>query len=120
MRANNMARNKFTLEYMVPFVTTMFPDVKTRRGIQNRCYQISALTALQNEQGIKAIFDEKKDIFKWGILEQLGRIEQEEIIIQLAHAICRHIKGNPDKNTTQLLKWVKLMRIIIQSEINSN
>ena len=84
----------------------LYPDIKTRRGLQNKYYEIHALGVLKDLEGMKFILDSKLEKAKWGILRELGRFKNEADMVSMAKWICKKTK----KERHTIREWGKIIR----------
>ena len=78
----------------------MFPEIRTTRGLMNRCYAIRALGVLDCAEAFRWFLPSKEDVMAgvadlpYELLTELGRIGDEERMHAAAAAVCEHrLKG---------------------------
>jgi hypothetical protein len=101
----------------------IYPDYKTKRSIENKHYQIRAYGILEklSIENKEYLFNPDKQFFNWSVLEQLGRIEDDELLIAMAKQVCSLAKeelaeGNPvkTKDIELLIRKFRLGQISIK------
>lgn len=98
---------KINNEYF-KMLRTLYPDIKTRRGILNKYYETVALQVIGKMKDTTFIIDESKQVFKASILSEIGRLENEEDIKIVARYICNRAK----KEKKTIHQWVNIIRFI--------
>ena len=88
----------------------LYPDVKTRRGLQNKILESGALGVISQmqKQGITGLeFFTNDDKTPWGILRELGRYNDESIRTFVT-TICEAQKNPETKRTVrQWAEWIR-------------
>lgn len=90
----------------------LYSNIKTRRGLQNKFYELKALKAIKNMEGIEFLFDLKTDNIKSSILTEIGRTGNDEMMRELAGEICR--RARTEKHTVK--QWVMLVRYLTEED----
>lgn len=72
------------------------PTVKTRRGLQNKQYELRALRVLRdlNLPGLDYLFDVENDVVRHTVLNELGRMEDTSNMVSLARWLCEQRPSN--------------------------
>jgi len=108
------SRPKFRHEYFVDFIKGHYTNIKTRRGIQNKCYEIHALGAIRNKEyvgDISFLFDLNTNHIQSSILAELGRLNDEDAIRTVAKKLCD--KAKTEKHTVR--EWQHICRCFADS-----
>jgi len=106
--AKKRGRPKFHDEDQLNQLKGVFPDIKTRRGLQNKCYEINALDAIKDIEGMEFLYDPQNQTLKSSILSELGRLRNEDNIRLVAQHICERAKNE----TLTIKQWEKICRSI--------
>ncbi len=69
-------------------IRVAYPDVKTRRGIQNKAYAMRAFKLLQGQEGLKWLIDPDRYFLRENVLAELGRFSDDADLIAMAHDLC--------------------------------
>jgi len=101
-------RPQFQYEDQLNGVKERFPEIKTRRGLQNKCYEINAKLAIKDEEGMEFLYDRQNQTHKPSILSELGRLKNEDDIRLVAKYICKRAKN--EKLSTKV--WERICRNI--------
>ena len=72
-------------------VRAIYPDVKTKRGLQNKAYQAIAGRAIGDD--FPWLWDKSKGTIQVSILSELGRLEDPEVIRAFAKELCKKKPG---------------------------
>jgi hypothetical protein len=83
-------------------IRSLYPNIKTRRGLQNKFYELKALNAIKSMEGIEFLFDSKTDNFKSSILAEIGKTGDDELMRAVAAEICK--RARTEKLTVK--QWV--------------
>src|SRR5262245_7533859 len=73
----------------------MFPEIKTRRGLQERCYAGLAIRALSDDPAFEWLVSTREQIaggtsrLRHTILAELGRVSDERMIKEMARLLCK-------------------------------
>ncbi|WP_373844426.1 hypothetical protein [Clostridium sp.] len=86
----------------------IYPDIKTRRGILNKHYEVIAHAAVEKMEDVKFLVDPDKHVIKETILIELGRFENEEDIKNVARFIC----DNAESKKLTARQWVNFIRLV--------
>lgn len=81
---------------------SLYPSIKTRRGLQNKYFELKVIKAIKDVEGMEFLFDSKTGNFKSSILTEIGRISNEEMMREVAAEICR--RARTEKHTVK--QWV--------------
>ncbi len=92
----------------------LFPELRSKRQIVAKCYEVEAIDILQDTEGVDAIFN-KTDTYHATILEQLGRLKLDGIVsddeIQNAAVwLSNKLKCDNQFTTRQAVKLLRLLR----------
>ena len=87
---------------------SIYQDIKTRRGILNKRYQVIAFGVIKQMQDVKFLVDSDNHTMKESILIELGRFENEEDIRFMARYIC----DNAEKKKKTVHQWVNFIRFV--------
>jgi len=103
-------RPKFGREEMISLMKekNLFPDIRTERGFQNKCYEVDAVGAIRDLDGMEFLVDREKETLKSSILTEIGRLKDPETMRALAEEVCERAKT--EKRTTK--EWVQFCRAI--------
>lgn len=101
-------RPRFQREKQMNCIQKLHPNIRTRRGLQNKYYEVMAVGAIKGVEGMEFLCDYKKDTLKSSILTEIGRLEDEDEIRNVATNICEVAKSQ--KLSTK--QWVELCRKI--------
>lgn len=94
--ASKKGRPRIDDEYLKVLATT-FPNVTTRRGLQNKNYAFNVwkILDLTPNEDFTWLLDKaaghanKPHFCKWSVLAELGRINDQEVVMDLARQLCR-------------------------------
>jgi hypothetical protein len=99
----------------IEFARAMAPDVMTKRGLQDVAFRQRALSLLIKDPAFRWLCDpgpmeaggpDWKKSWKPGILSALGRIEDDEVLLEAARAVCR---ARP--STRHAISWLREVRL---------
>ncbi|MFL0197621.1 hypothetical protein ACJDU8_18920 [Clostridium sp. WILCCON 0269] len=90
----------------------IYPDIRTRRGILNKHYEVTAYEVVEKMEDVKFLVDRDNHTMKETILIELGRLENEEDIKIIARYICDTAKSR--KLTAR--QWVNFIRLVRRSK----
>jgi hypothetical protein len=95
---------------MLSALKRLHPEVKTRRGILNKYYEVKAYKVIREMDDVSFIFnpDKNNETYKACILMELGKFENEADIRTVASHICKRAKS--EKLTTH--RWANVVRTI--------
>jgi hypothetical protein len=99
-RGRPIKYNKAVNDIMLNILDGHFPDTRSHRGRIDLCYRLRAIGVLDKVKdidNIEFILDDKNKTFKPSILVQLGRIDNDELLIALARRICELAKTHKYK-----------------------
>ena len=85
----------------------LYPDIKTRRGMQNKVYEIMAVSAIKDICGVEQIFTQE-GTFRNSIMIELGRIEDPEAI----RIVARHINKRMINGKLKVRQAANITRLI--------
>lgn len=111
---------RFSSEYM-SLQRVLYPEIKTERGILNKAYQQHAVGVLLHAgiENFKFLFDVETDTVLSGVLRELGKIDNDSMILLIAELICQRAKT--EKHTVR--KWgafVKYYQFCLEQERTDN
>jgi len=107
------------------FLKAQYPEIKTTRGLQNKRYELRAFGLLRDAPppGFDYLFDLERDHIRSSVLAELGRIEDDEQLLDTAAwlckqrpstkdaiVICRRVRGLGETNA--LATTIKVLRIL--------
>jgi hypothetical protein len=87
---------------------SLYPNIKTRRGLQNKYFELKALKAIKSMEGAEFLFDLKTTNVKSSILAEIGRISNDEKMREVAAEICK--RARTEKLTVK--QWVSTCHCI--------
>lgn len=90
---------------------SLYPDIRSRRGLLNKYYQIRAFGALKDLPGTTFLVDRERGQSKWLILEQLGRLPNEAEIKSVASYLCQRARTE----SMTVKEWERLCILIRHS-----
>jgi len=100
---------------ILPGWGSIWPDITSRRGLLNKHYEVGAYDVIRKMQeegitGLEFLRDPAKAKgLRWGILRELGRLD-EETIRAYAPMICE-AQSKPESRKT-VRQWEHLLRIM--------
>lgn len=92
---SKIGRSKFEPDYLMDFVTGLYPDIKTRKGRQNKCYETHTLRVIWKREDVgdvNFLFDPTKEVLQSSILGRLGRLLNKEGIRMVVKGLCSMAK----------------------------
>jgi len=84
-------RPQFKHQDFLKRIEFLYPDIKTRRGMQNKVYGIMAVGALKEPTEVEQIFT-PDETFRSSVMIELGRLEDPETIRTVARHINQRMK----------------------------
>ena len=72
------------------FLRSLYPEVKTARGLQDKQREARAVVLVMDRPEFRWLFDPQTGTCRSGILAELGRIADDELLLEMAGEICRH------------------------------
>ncbi|MFL0194179.1 hypothetical protein ACJDU8_01035 [Clostridium sp. WILCCON 0269] len=106
--SNKVGRPRKISDSLFKRYQMIYPDIKTRRGILNKHYEVTAYAVVKEMEDVKFLVDSDGQILKETILIELGRIENEEDIKIIARYICDTAKSR--RLTAH--QWVNFIRLV--------
>jgi hypothetical protein len=86
-------RPRVLVEHAEAAYRQLFPEVRSRRSLQNRAYSSHALAVLagvpEHRQRFRWLVGSDGNTLRMGALVELGRYRDEQSILNLADAMCR-------------------------------
>jgi len=67
----------------------IWPDIKTARGLQNKYYQSQAVKLIMDKPEFSWLLDSRVNRVKQTLLTELGRIANDDALLEAARALCR-------------------------------
>ena len=98
----------------VKIVASMWPDLRSKRQVVAKCYEVEALRIVKDADGVDAIFD-KAATYHATIMERLGRIAKDGIVtdaevVAAAVWISDRLKSDPTFTVRQAVALLRLFR----------
>lgn len=88
------------------WVRALYPEIKTRRGVQNKYYELRAGGVIKNMEGIEFLIDLKNNVIKNSILVEIGRMHSEDLMREIAREIC--LRARTEVHTVK--EWVDICK----------
>ena len=85
----------------------LHPDVKTNRGMQNKGYEVLAVSSIKDLSGVEQIFTQE-GTFRNSIMIELGRLEDPETI----RTVARHINQRMKDEKLSIKQAANITRLI--------
>ena len=79
--------SRFDPKYLA-IIRSLWPAIKSNRGIVNHAYAVLAFEALKDKPEFAWLVDRATNTIRWTYLELLGRIDNPEWIVNAATWIC--------------------------------
>ena len=102
-------RPKFKYEEMLLRIKWIYSDIKTKRGLQNKVYEILALGVVSKMDDVEFLWNTKNKTMKCALLTEIGRFEIEEDIEIVSRRVCDLAAMEINKKTTTK-EWVEIIR----------
>jgi len=71
------------------FLRRLYPEVKTARGLQEKERQSRAVVLVMDRPELRWLFDPETGTCRSMILAELGRIQDDHLLLEMAAEICR-------------------------------
>jgi hypothetical protein len=71
------------------FLRSLYPKVKSVRGLQEKQHQTRAVLLVMDQPQFRWLFDPESGTCRSTILTELGRIEDDQLLVEMAAEICR-------------------------------
>jgi hypothetical protein len=71
------------------FLRSLYPQVKTARGLQQKQHEARAVLLVMDQPDLRWLFDPQKGTCRTTILSELGKIESDDLLVEMAREICR-------------------------------
>jgi hypothetical protein len=71
------------------FLRRLYPEVKTDRGLRQKQHQTRAVVLVMDEPEFRWLFDAETGTCRNTILAELGRIQNDELLLEMAREVCR-------------------------------
>lgn len=71
------------------FLRSLYPEVKSARGLQEKERQTRAVLLVMDRPDFRWLFDPQAGTSRNTILAELGRIEDDRLLLEMAGEICR-------------------------------
>jgi len=87
----------------------LYPNVRTKRGLQNIRYMVDAVSAIQEADSeiLKFFFNEETYKFKYSVLTEIGRYKDEKVMVDIARQVYELAQKGGDKPVKE---WVNIIR----------
>lgn len=92
------------------FYKGLFPEIRTRRGLQDRAYALQAYDVLKDDRGFEWLCSTPEKInastgeLQFSILGALGRITDPEALKAVAREVCR-LKPSARRAVVMIRRW---------------
>lgn len=91
--SRKQGRPRVLVEHAEAAFRKLFPEVRSRRSLQNRAYSSRALAVLaevpEHRQRFRWLVGSDGNTLRMGALVELGRYRDEQSVLNLADAMCR-------------------------------
>lgn len=89
------------IEHFRPIIRSLFPEIKSERGVANKAYELDAFRQFMNRAEFRWLGIMEGDVnsglpCRSGVLQELGRIENEALRETVALELCRKKSSNKD------------------------
>jgi len=71
------------------FLRSLYPKVKSARGLQQKQHQTRAVLLVMDQPDLRWLFDPQNGTCRTTILTELGKIDSDELLLEMAREICR-------------------------------
>lgn len=88
-RKKKPARPKSMDRALEQFLRSLYPKVKSTRGLQEKQHQTRAVLLVMDQPEFRWLFDPATGTCRSTILTELGRIEDDGLLLEMAAEICR-------------------------------
>lgn len=88
-RKKSSARPKSMDRALERFLRSLYPKIKSTRGLQEKQHQTRAVLLVMDQPEFRWLFDPETGTCRSTILTELGRIDDDGLLLEMAAEICR-------------------------------